>query len=323
MIFHVCSTVDRGGKKECLNNMTKPLISVVLGTYNRLPFLQLAIDSIRTELVLCSHEIFVIDGGSNDGTLAWLMNQKDIITIVQHNRGEWQGTLLERRSWGYFMNLGFRAASGVYVCMLSDDCLVIPGAIINGLAYFEMLRQQGRNVGAVPFYWRDWSKCSTYHVGYTLGDKLYVNHGMFLRSALHAVNYIDDETFFFYNADGDLCLKLWQHGYEVVASRESYIEHYPHANISVRSTNYIRFKNDLKNYITKWQGIFYDRKKNNCGHIEDRAFQDITATGDLFLPLHREVLKNNPHLDSPASVVQYCWRMAFARCKAVARSIMH
>src|SRR3989304_502628 len=122
---------------------TKPVISVVLGTYNRLSFLKLTIESIRAGLENLSREIFVIDGGSTDGTTQWLIKQKDIVTMVQHNRGKWNGKPIERRSWGYFMNLGFRSAQGKYVCMLSDDCLVIPGAIRNGFDLFEKKLAEG------------------------------------------------------------------------------------------------------------------------------------------------------------------------------------
>ena len=43
----------------------KPLISVVLGSYNRLKFLKLAIESTRKELSDVPSEIIVIDGGSD------------------------------------------------------------------------------------------------------------------------------------------------------------------------------------------------------------------------------------------------------------------
>jgi glycosyltransferase involved in cell wall biosynthesis len=68
-------------------------LSVVLGSYNRLKFLKLTLASIREELSRCSFrsEIIIVDGGSTDGTLKWLMKQKDVMTIVQHNRGEWRG----------------------------------------------------------------------------------------------------------------------------------------------------------------------------------------------------------------------------------------
>lgn len=276
--------------------MKNPIVSIILGSYNRIQFLPLTIASIRQELVDVVHEIIVVDGGSDDGSLNWLLEQKDVVTIVQHNRGTWQGKPIERRSWGYFMNLAFKITQGTYVCMLSDDCLVVPGAIKNGIAYFDYQRVQARNIGALAFYWRDWSQATTYHVGCTLGNKLYVNHGMFLRTALHDVGYIDEDTFFFYNGDGDLCLKLWQKGYEVLESPDSYVEHYPHANVDVRKTNYQRFKNDLNNYLAKWEGVFYDPVANNVGSIREKHFDDLTKTGERFAQLHQEVIAHNPNL---------------------------
>jgi len=227
----------------------KSLISVVLGSYNRLEFLKLTIDSIREELKDFVHEIIVVDGGSCDGALQWLLGQKDIITIVQHNRGAWRGKKIARRSWGYFMNLGFKCAQSKYICMLSDDCLVVPGAIKNGYKLFEKELKGGRKIGAIAFYWRDWSRQEKYHVGYTLGNKLYVNHGIYLNQALKDVDYIDEDTYFFYNGDGDLCLKMWKNGYEIIPAPDSYIEHYPHANLDVRKSNYHKQKSDNKKYF--------------------------------------------------------------------------
>src|SRR4051812_14880248 len=99
--------------------------------------------------------MIVVDGGSTDGTLPWLIQQKDVISIVQHNRGEFRGRPIERRSWGYFMNLGFKATQGKYVLMLSDDCLLVPGAIDAGVQRFESLLAEGRKVGGVAFYFRN------------------------------------------------------------------------------------------------------------------------------------------------------------------------
>src|SRR3990172_6418377 len=135
--------------------MNKPVVSVVLGSYNRCQFLPLTIASVRQELENVAHEIIVIDGGSSDGALEWLTQQKDIITIVQHNRGVWDGKPIERRSWGYFMNLGFKIAQGKYICMLSDDCLIVPGAIQTGIDLFEHELAIGQKTGAIAFYWRD------------------------------------------------------------------------------------------------------------------------------------------------------------------------
>src|SRR5690554_6514400 len=122
-----------------------PKISVVIGSFNRLELLKLCIRNVRSELVSISHEIIVVDGGSSDGTVDWLTKQKDLISIIQHNRGEWMGENIERRPWAYFMGLGFKCASGEYVCMLSDDSLILPNAIVNGLKKIEEEREGGNN----------------------------------------------------------------------------------------------------------------------------------------------------------------------------------
>lgn len=230
-------------------------LSVVLGTYNRFRFLQSTIESIRRELEKCSffNEIIVIDGGSTDGTLKWLMRQKDIVTILQHNSGEWRGRAIERRSWGYFMNLGFKCAQGKYVCMLSDDCLVVPGAIRNGVDLFEKRLISGEKVGAMAFYWRNWPEEKEYRVGLTFGNRMFVNHGLYFNRALAEVGYIDETSYFFYHADGDLCLKMWEKGYVCIDAPDSYIEHYAHANLNVRSANASMQKTDWATYEKKWK----------------------------------------------------------------------
>ena len=276
--------------------MNKSLISVVLGSYNRYDFLKLTIDSIRKELSGFSYETIVVDGGSDDGALEWLIKQKDIITIAQHNRGEWQGKKIERRSWGYFMNLGFRAASSKYVCMISDDCLVIPGAIKNGYKLFEEKLAVGEKLGAVAFYWRDTFKQKQYHVGYTLSEKMYVNHGLYLKKALEEVDYIDEENFFFYNADADLCLKLLLKGYKTISCANSFIEHFPHANLQVRATNYEKQQKDNLNFFKKWEGVFYDKQKHNIGKIEYKRFKDSEKTVELFRPFFEKLCIENPDL---------------------------
>jgi glycosyltransferase involved in cell wall biosynthesis len=263
-------------------------VSVVIGTYNRLHFLKSAVETVRKELTDTPHELIVVDGGSTDGTIGWLTEQKDIIAIIQHNRGTWRGQEIERKSWGYFMNLGFRAASGKYICMLSDDCLVVPGAIMNGLTLFNAHLKAGNNLGSVAFYWRNWPEQEKYWVGLTFGGELFVNHGLYLREALNKIDFIDADAFHFYHADGDLCLRLHKAGYECIASSESYIEHYSDANAAVRTTNLERQKEDWAAYKARWSGL----GKPKQDWLE-KTFNDSHSTAEKYWQANQQSTKTN------------------------------
>lgn len=265
----------------------RAVMSVVLGSYNRKPFLKLTLESIRRNAIAAPYEIIVVDGGSTDGTLRYLAKQKDVVTIIQHNRGTWRGKPVERRSWGYFMNLGFKAAQGKYICMVSDDCLILPGSIQNAYREFEDLLAKGRRVGAMAFYWREWPGPDEYRVGLTLGGRMFVNHGMYLREAVEQAGWIEEDRYRFYYADGDLCLKMWHADCEVVDCKRAFVEHYCHANVSSRRTNLSSSDADWSAYLNTWAGIFYDPETGDTGGGSLRQqFHDPNGTARRFRKLH-------------------------------------
>jgi GT2 family glycosyltransferase len=226
--------------------------------------------------------MIVVDGGSTDGTIPWLVRQKDVVTIVQHNRGQFRGQPIRRRSWGYFMNLGFKAAQGRYILMISDDCLLVPGAIDRGVEQFESLLREGRNVGAVAFYFRNWPNETDYYVQRTFGGKLMVNHGLYLREAMEAVGWVDEDRYLFYKADGDLCLKMWEAGYEVVDCPGAFVEHYEGANRAVRKSNREVLVKDRAAYRERWDGIFWDPEGEDLRDRIELAYDDPHQTASRF-----------------------------------------
>jgi len=269
--------------------MIKPEISIVLGSYNRKWLLKLCIQSIRENGVTVPYEIIVVDGGSTDGAIKWLLKQKDIITIVHKNHEVIDGWLKMKYGWGYFMNMGFRAAHCEYICMVSDDCILHPGAVMYGYNILSDKNSLSKKIAACAFYCRNYPQEQKFKVGLTLGGKLYVNNGVFRRDVLEEVGWID-EKYRFYCADGDLCLKMWQKGYRVVDCPEAKLEHFVgEFSQALREKNFneAKLSQDWDRALERWTGIFYDPAKDKKGGT-------ITLDEEVDVQLARKFLQHQP-----------------------------
>lgn len=239
----------------------KPIVSIVMGAYNRLEFLKLAIQSAREETAHIPHEIIVVDGGSDDGSIEWLALQKDVITIIQYNRGEFDGKPIPRRPWGYFMNLGFKSAQADYILMMSDDTIFHPNAVQNAIEFIKEQQASGKKVGAVPFYFHDIGHEAEHHYKvHTLFGIPLLNHGIYLKDAFSAVGFADDVNYEFYASDSDICLKLTHAGYEVLPCEKALMLHCPNHPTRYMTTSSKQWVKDATALLKKWRGIFVDDK---------------------------------------------------------------
>jgi len=105
-------------------------ISVVSGTYNRLPSLQRMVASVRQSIqdVLGLDVNFVIvDGGSQDGTLEWCKMQSDI-TLIEH--GQLLGAIKA-------FNDGAFAAQADYIILANDDIEFVDDSILTAWQYMQ------------------------------------------------------------------------------------------------------------------------------------------------------------------------------------------
>ncbi len=92
----------------------KPLVSVIITTYNRCAMVLEAIESVLKQDFL-DYETIVVDDGSTDGTNDALSNYNQVNYFYQENQG------ISRAR-----NQGLALSQGEFVCFLDSDDLGSP-----------------------------------------------------------------------------------------------------------------------------------------------------------------------------------------------------
>ncbi|MBX3085771.1 MAG: glycosyltransferase family 2 protein [Anaerolineae bacterium] len=103
-----------------------PALSVIIPTYNRLPYLKEALASFLNQLT-CSYEVLIMDDGSTDGTAEYIAALPPPVRayISPH-----QGVQAAR-------NLAMQHAQGRYLKFLDDDDVLEPAAVDAQVDYLD------------------------------------------------------------------------------------------------------------------------------------------------------------------------------------------
>ena len=124
-------------------------ISIVTGTYNRLPSLQRMVQSTRrsfADLYGITWQIVLVDGGSQDGTQEWCKSQPDIL-LIEH------GSLLGAVK---AFNDGAYAATGEYVILANDDIEFVGESVLTVYIYMQSNKDCGIGCFFQNRNGRDW-----------------------------------------------------------------------------------------------------------------------------------------------------------------------
>lgn len=240
-------------------------VSIVTGTWNRLPHLQRMVESVRKGIQV-KYELIVVDGNSGDGTVEWLMRQDDVTLIRQPK-------LLGACS---AFNNGFAYARGKYCVNLNDDVEVKPGAIDTMFRYME----ENDDVAQGVFYYsvRD----SKYHIN-VVGGRPYANFGMTRRHLGELVGWWGHE-YYTYGGDTELSMQLWDRGYKVEGVPQAKI--YDHqVDDELRQINHSddllddRGHRDTKQFWEKWQGRIEGQLRLHlgCGTKKLRGWVNVDS----------------------------------------------
>ena len=95
-----------------------PKVSIVMPSLNVRPYIEECLDSVQNQ-TLKDIEILCVDAGSTDGTLEFLRERAAADTRIQVIESD-------RKSYGYQINLGLRAAVGEYFGIVETDDYIPP-----------------------------------------------------------------------------------------------------------------------------------------------------------------------------------------------------
>jgi len=226
-----------------------PTLSLVVATKNRAQLLDGMLASARESARSISMEIIAIDGGSDDRTLEVLTAHHADVILNEH--GELGPG---RHSWPELYNCGFSKARGKWTMYASDDIEFGPGCLDNAI---QVLESCDDSVAGGIFYYRNdvaepgWDQ---FGIDYTYGRKMLMNYGVVRTEHFRGVQGLD-EAYQFYCADGDLCLKLYQRGYQLVPLHECFVMHHNTLDAG-KQINLGQADGDIQLYRERWGHIY-------------------------------------------------------------------
>ena len=190
-----------------------PILTIVIGTRNRLNVLKKCLDALMGK-ISNSYEIFVVDAGSTDGTIEYL-NRLKKVKLICDGKPIGQAKSLNRI---------FRTLNSKYVCWLSDDN--VPKPFIFDLAIGIL--EEKNDIGMIALKVKDVKGPFTsvpYIGGIYKTGILNCNHGIIRNKLLKKIGYFD-EAFKNYGIDPDLTTRVLLSGSKVAYTKELAVEHY-------------------------------------------------------------------------------------------------
>jgi GT2 family glycosyltransferase len=224
-------------------------LSVIIVTWNVREDVLRCLNSIRKNPPNGEYEIIVVDNASDDGTADAIRRQFPDVLLIGND---------QNRGFAAANNQGIAESSGRYVFFLNPDTIVRPGSLDVLLDFMEhhsdvgacgpkLVFEDGRIqktvrrfptfTGALhrhtifktlrifrPAYrkWlmRDFSYSATTEVDQTIGAALIVR-----RSVLDKVGYMDEQNFFMYYEEVDLCYRIKQAQWRIMFVPDAQIVH--------------------------------------------------------------------------------------------------
>jgi GT2 family glycosyltransferase/ubiquinone/menaquinone biosynthesis C-methylase UbiE len=236
------------------------ITSIIILTYNKLQYTKECIDSIRKYTAQGTYEIIVVDNASNDGTVEWLKQQKDIISIYNN----------ENLGFPKGCNQGIDVATGEYILLLNNDVIVTK----HWLSNMRKALDSSEKIGAVsvvsnycsyyqsiPVTYNTLEEMQSFAEGFNVSDstkwedriKLIGFCMLIKKKVVQEIGYLD-ECFTPGNfEDDDYSFRIILAGYKLVLCKDTFIHHYGSTSFKDRASEYNQLLNTNKTkFKDKW-----------------------------------------------------------------------
>jgi GT2 family glycosyltransferase len=273
---------------ELISEITMPLVSIVIPTYNHLDLLKACITSIKTYTDLVSCEVIIVANGCTDGTADYLKSLPAPFRSISFSQplGYTKAT-----------NEGIKVATGKYVLLLNNDIILLPQPknswIEQLLAPFN--RDKVGITGPVKFHW---------NCGDTERRAIAFWCAMIPRSLFDQLGLLDEIFSPGMGEDGDFSIKAEEAGYKLVQipidSSEEFGKGIPNQVFPVYHKGSGTFSDKDYTEVSKRNAqILRDRygkkSKDALDEIFDQCSQHPCDVNQLF-PLFRKYSKGLSHI---------------------------
>jgi len=230
-----------GGEKKWVyhEELFKPVLSIVIVTYNSLGYIEKCLDSIKTQTPI-PYEVIVIDNNSSDGTRDFLKGLKNVKVMLNN----------ENKGFSKATNQGIKLARGEYIVFLNPDTVVTWDWAWHMMLHFN------EGVGAVgpvskyaaglqryELYMKDKSlreidinklaeKLYTWNTGKSMETKLLTGFCMMTKKEILDKVGMLDEDLFLGSDDLEFSWRLREKGYRLVVATDTFIYHKAQASFT-------------------------------------------------------------------------------------------
>lgn len=254
------------------------LTSVVILSFNQVEFTKNCLESIR-KYTTTPYEIIIIDNNSNQETINYLEEQKDIILIKNS----------ENKGFAGGCNQGIEMAKGEYILLLNNDTIVTNNYLTNMIDTLESDEHIGM-VGPVTNNTIGRQKLEV-ELDYDnkdmieqFGYKISVNNKasiltprligycmLFKRSFINEVGMFDLSFKIGNYEDDDLCIRTLLAGKKMYICQNSFVYHYKRASFDRNNLPFEEISLINKKVLeNKWNGMNWNHYAVTNSYMEQR-----------------------------------------------------